>query len=108
MKSRLTPCPRIVGIHSDTGYPGQPVARKDERPGVAFLAWHASVDKDVLKLPFAATTQRAHRQTRPAKPKTDVMKIGFQVHRFQVVTADAPSHLKARARAALRKGAGIQ
>src|ERR1700688_608866 len=97
MKSRLPPRARMVGIYSYTRYPGQPVARKNERPRVALFARHASVNEDVLKLPCSAPAKRAHSQTRPAKSNTDIMKIGLEMHRFHVITAGALSHREARA-----------
>jgi hypothetical protein len=65
MEGLLAGTARGVGVDSQTGHPGQLLARENKRPRVPFLAWHARVYKDVLELSAPATTLGSEPQARP-------------------------------------------
>src|SRR5207245_11799637 len=86
---------RKVGVDRKTRDPGQPVARKDQRPRITLFTRHSRVDKDVLQLAGAAAPEGAH--PKPGTPVADTqLKSPLKVYRRGVVAAGAAPHLEAR------------
>ena len=86
---------RKVGVDRKTRDPGQPVARKDQRPRITLFTRHSRVDKDVLQLAGAAAPEGAH--PKPGSPVAHTqLKSPLKVYRFGVVAAGAAPHLEAR------------
>ena len=82
-----------IGINGETGNPGQPVAGKDEWPAVSVLARHARVNKDVLELSGAATTQWS--QPQAGLPVSDVQtSTQAQMRHLRIITTRAASDVQ--------------
>jgi hypothetical protein len=62
-----------VGVNGHSGYPGQPVAREHQRPGVAIFARHSRVHKDVLELARTPAAQRSHPKAWTAEADREFM-----------------------------------
>ena len=97
MLCRLTGEAREVGIDRVARHPGQPRARKHERPGIPILARHPRVDKDVLKLAGPAAARRTHPEAGPTMAKMQ-LEAATEVDGLAIVASRAAPDLEPRRR----------
>jgi hypothetical protein len=97
---------RHICINSDTGNPCQPLAGKNEGPGVSLFAGHARVDEDVLELACPAASARTHREAWCAKAKAKI-QTQVEVSSVAIATPRTARDFETRARPVLPDPGGF-